>query len=81
MLRNADGTICSGETVAEEIARRFETTQYPYLSDILGSDWGANRRDGESLEGAAYRIAQGHYDDDAGCLEGARRLAAQREEV
>lgn len=41
MLTNPDGTRYCFQSAQEEILRRCEREDYPYLSDVLGSDWGS----------------------------------------
>ena len=67
-MYNADGTQVSAETIAEILNDRFDAEQHPYLSDLLGSDWGVNIRKGEDRKHAAYRIARRIYPDDGGHL-------------
>lgn len=42
LIKNGDGTTVCLETIEEMIVNRFENEPFPYLSDILGSDWFAN---------------------------------------
>jgi hypothetical protein len=41
MLTNNDGTRCCLETVEEVINARCDQQPFPFLGDVLGSDWSA----------------------------------------
>ena len=68
MKYNADGSPYSAESVAEIMAKRFEETRFPWLSDLLGSDWSFSLRRNEDFQSGAYRIARMLYPDDGGHL-------------
>ena len=40
--KNPDGTVIGLDTVFEEMEYRAKQQDYPYLSDLLGSDWVAH---------------------------------------
>jgi|WetSurSiteA1Bulk_404760.scaffolds.fasta_scaffold94739_2 hypothetical protein len=40
MLTNPDGSRYALESVEEEINARCDKQDFPYLTDVLGSDWG-----------------------------------------
>jgi len=64
MLTNGDGTRYALESVEEEIDRRCEKNDFPYLSDVLGSDWGAifgAPRDTAEYAKNAKKAAAYHY--------------------
>ena len=65
MLYNRDGTQYSRESIEEIFDKRFEEADYPYLSDILGSDWGVSMRwkggTKEQYREAASRMAEIQY--------------------
>ena len=42
MMMNGDGTYPQLSTVFEEIDRLADVEDFPYLSHILGSDWGCS---------------------------------------
>ena len=70
MLRNNDGnTLYELESVLEHINDRSTQQDWPYLSDILGSDWGANFKHPDDTEGYirnAYKMAARIYPNPAG---------------
>jgi len=40
MLTNLDGSMYCSDSVEEILIDRFDQEDYPYVSDICGSDWG-----------------------------------------
>lgn len=70
MKRNADGTLLSAETILEMLESRFDKEDYPYLSDILGSDWPYRLPFIGSLQYWDYAMEQARniYPDPTGCL-------------
>lgn len=69
MLKNQDGTPYSGETISEILEQRFITEPYPFLSDILGSDWGTSFELGTNYKVNACLSALAQYEDKEGCIK------------
>lgn len=63
IARNADGTPLSLDTVIEEIDSRASQLDWPYLSDLLGSDWTQEYvcSNAESFISAAHTCARMRY--------------------
>ena len=64
MLYNRDGTKKALETALEDLDLRFEKSDFPYLSDILGDDWastGGINGDPDAFKARAYQLAEVHY--------------------
>ena len=67
--RNDDGSQICSQTVAEIFQQRREMEGlFPYLSDLLGSDWGSQALPGEGFWQTAYRVAREIYPDEPGFL-------------
>lgn len=81
MKTNPDGTALQLDTVLEEMEYRAKHQDYPYLSDLLGSDWGASlplcSRTPEQYLIAAANVARRLYPDP----NGARLEAELTEEM
>lgn len=66
MLTNPDGSrycLCSALEIIEQ---RFEKEEWPYLSDVLGSDWTASFPHPSTSDGfreLARMVAARHYRD------------------
>lgn len=62
MLYNSDGTKKALETAIEELDLRFAKSNFPYVSDILGSDWaGGVNGDPEAFKAKAYQLVEVYY--------------------
>lgn len=65
MMTNPDGSRYSMYSIAEIIEDRCSKTDYPYLSDVLGSDWGAHIygwKSPEHFKQTALKIAERYYE-------------------
>ena len=68
--KNPDGTVIGLDTVFEEMEYRAKQQDYPFLSDLLGSDWSASlplrSRTPEQYLIAAANVARRLYPDPNG---------------
>lgn len=70
MMKNPDGTLYSGETIAQLLVELFDARPFPPVGHILGSDWGfgTHYTDAESYRRAVYRRAAEIYPNEGGWL-------------
>lgn len=63
MLTNNDGSRYCLETVEEIINARCDQQPWPYMSDVIGSDWAAGHHyaDPPMFRAAALRVARRFY--------------------
>jgi hypothetical protein len=65
MLKNPDGSLYCRYSVEEILDSRFAEDDYPYLSDVLGSDWAVSMNwqggDSQQFHAAASKTAERIY--------------------